>query len=213
MSENTETKPKFSFNCIKCGNCCSDRGPIPIVTADLLTWAKNEVISTIIPYLNFIRTEFGTIDLVLSRKKANPYDFLGSKPEKKESQVEDKSCPFFNKEKKDCLIYLNRPLSCQTYPLEYDGSKFLVVDADNCLGIGEGTNTKEELKKMRNLAKNMYKELAQMRITMPILSQALQPFVLQEILKTQQQYMDELEKMSPEEREKIEEQMKSQMKN
>jgi Fe-S-cluster containining protein len=212
-NDNTESKQKFSFNCTQCGNCCSDRGPIPIVLIDILNWAKNEIISTTIPYLKFIRTEFGTIDLVLDRKKTNPYDFLEPKSEKTEPQDEDRSCPFFNNEKKDCLIYSNRPLSCQTYPLEFDGSKFMVVDAENCLGIGEGTSTKEELKEMRNLAKGMHNELTKMRITMPILSQTLQPFVLQEILKSQQQYMNELEKMSPEEREKFEEQMKSQMDN
>ena len=44
--------------------------------------------------------------------------------QKKENEDEDEeeepntSCPMYNKETKECLIYDNRPLSCQTYPLE-----------------------------------------------------------------------------------------------
>ena len=67
-------------------------------------------------------------------------------------------------------------------------------------------------KELRENAKKMNRELSKMRISMPILAQAMQPFVLQEILKMQDQYMKELEKMSPEDRKKFEEQMKQQMK-
>ena len=214
MNQNTKTnkKPKFSFNCTKCGNCCSDRGPIPIVMDDLLIWAKSEIVSSVIPHLKFIRTDYGTLDLVLARKDGTNLDFLSNDKKKTQEDI-DPSCPFYNKESKNCLIYKNRPLSCQTYPLEYDGSKYMVVDTENCPGIGKGSNTKEELKIMRNLAKKMNEKLKEMRITMPVLSQAMQPFVLQEIFKMQQDYMKEIENMNPEERKKFEQQMGDQMKN
>lgn len=212
MSDETQKKPKFSFNCTKCGHCCEERGPIPLVLDDLLRWAKNDVVASMMPYLKFIKTDLGTIDLVLDQKNDNPYG-LKLDPTVKKENTDSKTltCPFYNKESKLCVIYENRPLSCRTYPLEYDGSQFLVIDSENCPGIGNGSNTKEELKNLRLNAKKMYKKLQQMRISMPILSQAMQPFILQELMKMQEEAMKELEKMSPEQRKAFEEQFKTQM--
>ena len=211
-SENTEKKAKFSFNCKKCGNCCEERGPIPLVLDDLIRWSKNNVVSTILPYIKFIKTEFGTIDLILDKKEENPYGFaMGDTNRETSSENQSLTCSFYNKESKSCVIYKNRPLSCRTYPLEYDGSQFMVVDAETCPGIGNGTNTKEQRDKLRNTAKKMYKKLSQMRISMPVLSQAMQPFILKELMQMQQEAMKEMEKMTPEQREAFEEQMKMPM--
>lgn len=70
----------------------------------------------------------------------------------------------------------------------------MVVNADECPGIGNGEMTKEAKLEMRDLAKRMNKELTEMRIAMPILSQAFQPFILQELMEAQQKFMEELEK-------------------
>lgn len=211
MSGETDSKPqkqKFVFNCTRCGDCCADRGPIPLVMSDLIMWAKNNVVANMMPYLKFIKTPQGTVDLVLGRKDLDPYALLKKENKTKENKTEeDRSCPLFNKEKKECLIYSNRPLSCRTYPLEFDGSKFMVVNADKCPGIGNGEMTKEAKLEMRDLAKRMNKELTEMRIAMPILSQAFQPFIIQELMEAQQKFMEELEKMPPEERAKIEKEM------
>ncbi|WP_457556592.1 YkgJ family cysteine cluster protein [Candidatus Harpocratesius sp.] len=213
-ADSAPRKQKFVFNCTRCGTCCAKRGPIPLVMSDLIMWAKNNVVANMMPYLKFLKTPQGTVDLVLARKDQDPYAFLQQdKKDKKKKKEEDLSCPLFNKEKKECLIYSNRPLSCRTYPLEYDGSKFMVVNADECPGIGNGEMTKEAKLEMRDLAKRMNKELTEMRIAMPILSQAFQPFILQELMEAQQKFMEELEKMPPEERERIEkEMMRQQMK-
>jgi len=208
-----EEKKKYIFNCTKCGNCCLNRGPIPLVMDDLIMWAKNNVVANMMPYLQFLKTPYGTIDLVMSRTNKNPYDFLQKKEgdEEEEEETKDISCPMYNKETKECLIYDNRPLSCRTYPLEFDGQKFLVVDTEDCEGIGNGETTNEERKEMRDLAKSMNVKLTEMRIAMPILAQAFQPFVLNEIMDAQKRYMEAMEKMSPEEREKVEQQMKERM--
>ncbi len=214
-NNNSESKKsKFSFNCTKCGKCCSERGPIPLVLDDILRWVKNDVVKTILPYMKFIKTEFGTIDLVLGQKTEDPYGSLMNQTETETPKKEEvRTCPFYNAESKTCVIYKNRPLSCRIYPLEYDGSQYLVVDSEDCPGIGNGTNTKEELLKMRTLSKKMHKKISQMRISMPIISQIMQPFVLQEILKVQQQAMKELEKMSPEQRKAFEEQFQNPTEN
>ncbi|MHA1647123.1 MAG: YkgJ family cysteine cluster protein [Promethearchaeota archaeon] len=217
MSEEQEKK-KFAFNCTQCGKCCSERGPIPLTMDDLVMWAQNKVVANMVPYIKFIRTPQGSVDLVLARQDADPYAFLKdlekdeNKEEKKDEKEEPKdlSCPFYNKETKKCLVYENRPLSCRTYPLEFDGKNYLVVDPD-CPGVGNGENTKEQRKALRDLAKEMNTKLSEMRIAMPVLTQAMQPFVLQEIMNAQKQYMQAMEKMDPEQRKKVEEQMKSQM--
>ena len=139
-----------------------------------------------------------------------PYDRKDG-DEEEEEEPKDLSCPMYNKETKECLIYDNRPLSCRTYPLEFDGQKYMVVDTEDCEGIGNGETTNEERKEMRDLAKSMNVKLTEMRISMPILAQAFQPFVLNEIMDAQKRYMEAMEKMSPEEREKVEQQMKERM--
>lgn len=207
-----EEKKKYIFNCTRCGNCCLNRGPVPLVMDDLIMWAKNNVVANMMPYLHFIKTPYGTIDLVMSRTNKNPYDFLQKKENgDEEEESKDLSCPMYNKETKDCLIYDNRPLSCRTYPLEFDGQKYMVVDTEDCEGIGNGETSNEERKEMRELAKSMNIKLTEMRISMPILAQAFQPFVLNEIMDAQRKYMEAMEKMPPEEREKVEQQMKERM--
>ncbi len=211
MSSDEETqlkKQKFVFNCTKSGVCCVKRGPIPLVMNDLVMWAKNNVVANMMPYIKFIKTPQGALDLVLTRKDQDPYAFLKQSEEKSEDEKPiDLSCPLFNKETKECTVYDNRPLSCRTYPLEYDGEKYMVVNSDECEGIGNGEMTKEARMEMRELAKEMNHALTEMRICMPVLSQAFQPFVLQELMQAQQKFMEDLEKMPPEERERIEKQM------
>ncbi len=216
MTENEQktdenTKQKFSFNCTKCGKCCAERGPIPLVLDDLTLWAKNKVVANMMPHLKFINTPFGTIDLVMSRQNADPLSFLKPGEEEKAEEPVDPSCPMYNNDTKLCSIYENRPMSCRTYPLEYNGEKFMVVNSDECEGLYNGNSTKEEIKQMRDLAKQMNIKLTEIRIAMPVFAQAMQPFVLKQIMKVQQDYMKQMDKMTPEEREKIEKEMKEQM--
>jgi Fe-S-cluster containining protein len=200
----SEEKKKFVFNCTKCGACCAERGPIPLVFEDLENWAMNKVVGNMIPYLKFIKTPYGTLDLVFTHQDSNPLAALTGEEKKKENT--DPSCPMYNKEKKECQIYNYRPLSCQTYPLEFDGKSFSVVN-DDCPGVGNGEMAKEDRLKMRETAERMNKQLRQMRIVMPIISQAMQTFVLGEIIEQQQKFA----KMSPEEQEKMQKEFEAEM--
>lgn len=198
-----DEKKKFVFNCTRCGKCCADRGPIPLVMEDLELWAKNRVVANMLPYLKFILTPKKTLDLVFTRQIGNQFE---ETPEKAEEN-QDSSCPMYNKEKKECTIYENRPLSCRTYPLEFDGQKFVVVD-DECPGIGHGDMTKEDRIKLRELAQHMFNQLRQIRIVMPIVSQAMQTFVIGQLIEQQRQAF---EKMTPEERERYQKEYADQM--
>ena len=204
-----ESKAKFTFKCTRCDKCCLGRGPIPITFWDLELWARNGVVANFMPYLDIYNKPDGGIDLILKPLPPPPKEGEDEKPRDPfggvpiEDLLEVK-CPLYNKEKKECLVYSNRPLSCRTYPLEFDGKNFTVVDVD-CPGIGEEGMTKEELKDMRDTAKQMYYELTRMRIALPVLSQLISQKVMMDLMK---QNMEAMSKMSEEDRTKLDDILK-----
>jgi Fe-S-cluster containining protein len=208
-TESEEKKAKFTFKCTRCDNCCLTRGPIPITFWDIELWAKNGVVANFLPYLDIYHKPDGGIDLIFKPLPPPPKegeeetqrDPFGNVPI--EDLLEEK-CPLYNKDQKKCLVYDNRPLSCRTYPLEFDGKNFTVVDVD-CPGIGEEGMSKEDLKEMRDTAKQMFYELFRMRIALPVLSQLISQKVMMDLMK---QNMEAMSKMSDEDREKLDDILK-----
>ena len=204
-----ESKAKFTFKCTRCDKCCLGRGPIPITFWDLEFWARNGVVANFMPYLDIYNKPDGGIDLILKPLPPSPKEGEEEKPRNPfggipiEDLLEVK-CPLYNKEKKECLVYSNRPLSCRTYPLEFDGKNFTVVDVD-CPGVGEEGMTKEDLKDMRDTAKQMFYELTRMRIALPVLSQLISQKVMMDLMK---QNMEAMSKMSEEDRTKLDDILK-----
>jgi len=204
--EEEVSKAKFTFKCTRCDKCCLARGPIPITFWDLALWARNGVVANFMPYLDVYNKPDGGIDLVLKPLPPPPKegedepkrDPFGNIP--LEELLEEK-CPLYNKDDKKCLVYDNRPLSCRTYPLEFDGKNFTVVDVE-CPGIGEEGMTKEDLKEMRDTAKTMFYELTRMRIAIPVLSQILSQKIMMDLMR---QNMEAMSKMSDEDRAKLDE--------
>lgn len=198
-------KAKFTFKCTRCDKCCLARGPIPITMWDLGLWAKNGVVANFLPYLDVYTKPDGLTDLILKPLAQPKGD--SEKPstdpfaETPIDELLEEKCPLYNKEQKKCLVYENRPLSCRTYPLEYDGKNFSVVDVD-CPGIGEEGMTKEELKEMRETAKMMNYELTRMRIALPVLSQIISSNFMKQLMKQQ---MEAMSKMSDEDKAKLDE--------
>ena len=205
-----ESKKKFSFKCTRDDKCCLERGPIPITFWDLELWARNGVIANFMPYLDIYNKPDGGMDLILKPLPPPP------KEDEKEEKTEKKrdpfgqvpieelltvKCPLYNKEKEECLVYDNRPLSCRVYPLEFDGKNFTIVDIE-CPGLEEEGMTPEELKDMRINAKTMYYELTRMRIALPVLSQMLSQKVMMDLMR---QNMEAMSKMSDEDRAKLDE--------
>ncbi|MFX1278184.1 MAG: YkgJ family cysteine cluster protein [Promethearchaeota archaeon] len=206
-----EVKTKFTFKCTRCDDCCLGRGPIPITFWDLELWARNGVVANFMPYLDIYQKPDGTADLILkplappkeSEADNAPQDPFETTPI---DELLEAKCPLYNKEDKKCLIYDNRPLSCRTYPLEFDGKNFIVVDAD-CPGIGEEGMTKEDLVEMRETAKTMHYELTRMRIALPVLNQIISSNFMKMLMKQQ---MEAMSKMSDEDKEKLDEIFKKQ---
>jgi len=204
-SKKETTKAKFTFKCTRCDACCLSRGPIPITFYDLEMWAKNGVIANFLPYLDIYNKPDGSIDLILKPLPPKPKEGDESKgapfnPVPIEELLEEK-CPLYNKEKKECLVYENRPLSCRTYPLEFDGKNFTIVDVE-CPGLNEEGMTIEELKEMRDTAKRMFYELTRMRITLPVLNQLITQKVMMDLMR---QNFEAMSKMSDEDRAKLDE--------
>ncbi|MFX0175563.1 MAG: YkgJ family cysteine cluster protein [Candidatus Hodarchaeota archaeon] len=206
QNEKEESKTKFSFKCTRDDKCCLARGPIPITFWDLELWAKNGVVANFMPYLDIYNKPDGGVDLILKPLPPSPKE--GEEEKKKDPfgqvPIEDLlevKCPLYNKDDKKCLVYDNRPLSCRTYPLEFDGKNFTVVDVE-CPGIGEEGMSKEELKEMRDTAKTMFYELTRMRIALPVLSQVISQKVMMDLMR---QNIEAMSKMSDEDRAKLDE--------
>ena len=205
QAEPDKAKAKFTFKCTRCDKCCLARGPIPITLWDLEMWARNGVIANILPYLDVYSKPDGVFDLILKPlapekegEEKSPTQQLTGTPI--EDLLEEK-CPLYNVDQKKCLIYENRPLSCRTYPLEFDGKNFTVVDVE-CPGIGQEGMTKEELKEMRETAKLMNYELTRMRIALPVLNQIISNNFMRILM---QQQMEAMSKMSDEDKAKLDE--------
>jgi Fe-S-cluster containining protein len=208
-SDVEEPKAKFTFKCTRSDKCCLSRGPIPITFWDLELWAKNGVVANFLPYLDIYNKPDGGIDLILKPLPPAPKEGEEEKPRDPFGGIQiedllDVKCPLYNKEKKECLVYDNRPLSCRTYPLEFDGKNFTVVDVD-CPGVGEEGMTKEDLKDMRDTAKQMFYELTRMRIALPVLTQLISQKVMMDLMK---QNMEAMSKMSDEDRSQLDEILK-----
>jgi len=211
--KNESKKKKFTFKCTRCDKCCLARGPIPLTFWDFELWAKNGVVANFLPYIDLYSKPDGGFDLIL--KPLPPPKENGDEPKKdpfKETSIEDlleEKCPLYNKDQKKCLVYENRPLSCRTFPLEFDGKNFTIVDVD-CPGVGEEGMTKEELKEMRDTAKTMFYELTRIRIALPILNQIISQKFMMDLMKQQ---MEAMSKLSDEDKAKIDEILKKSHEN
>jgi Fe-S-cluster containining protein len=199
MSESEQPKKeRFNFDCTKCGNCCEKRGPIPITFWDLELWAKANAVSNFLPYLKIYKNLKGFVDLILAPVKFNTEENKGN------SETDSLKCPLFNLEKRQCTVYNFRPLSCRTYPLEFDGEKYQIVDLD-CKGVGNGEMTKEARLKMRDDAQKMYNQLITLRTSIPLLQQIIQREIFMDMIKQQQEAM---KNMDPEDLKKLDEILK-----
>jgi len=212
-SKTEESKPKkkkkakFTFKCTRCDECCMGRGPIPLTMWDLELWAKNGVLANFMPYIDVYNKPDGGMDLILKplppekeekKENAPPEEAFKDVPVQ---ELLDEKCPLYDKGKSMCLVYENRPLSCRTYPLEYDGKNYSIVDLD-CPGVGEPGMTKEELKEMKETAQKMHHELTRMRIGLPVMNQIISQNFMKTLMKQQ---MEAMSKMSEEDKEKLNE--------
>ena len=142
-------KSKFKFDCTKCGACCDDREPVPLILTDLETWASKKIIKNMFPYIKIRKDADGHAELVLnmlgttedtggknSDEDSSSDGDTGEDLEKEfiADAVAKGKCPMYNKETKACLIWADRPAYCRAFPLGFDDGSFF-IEMDDCPGL------------------------------------------------------------------------------
>ncbi len=182
-------KQKYSFKCSEqgCSNrvCCT-REHVNVTLGDLSRWTSQKYLEHIIFGLEIhLPTDENDIMTIETARKP-----LKKSPEKT-------ACIFFHEESNACSIRFGRPISCQVFPLSYNGEKFFVVDKA-CEGIGKGEVTRDSLKEAKELAEREYKEALETETTLP----ALYSVIMAHALK---QSAEAMKGLSEEDRKRLEE--------
>ncbi|MGY5874740.1 MAG: YkgJ family cysteine cluster protein [Candidatus Thorarchaeota archaeon] len=185
----TEEKTKYNFKCLEqtCSDrvCCT-RPQVNVSFSDLSRWTMQGYIPQIFPglQLKVPDSDEGQLALETMRKplQKNP---------------DSTSCIFFVEDANACSIRYARPISCQTFPLEFDGQKFFVTDRA-CSGIGQGEVTKEVLKEARDLAEQEFRERTDTLTALP----GIYTIVMTQLMRQSSEAMKDL---NEEDRKKIEE--------
>ncbi len=113
----------LKFECIRCGNCCTDENTIVNVTTDDITRIKNALDLTLEEVYHILA--FYIFEEEMSEEDRKKMVVSPIETEKGLAFVgllkkHDGSCYFYDKEKKKCLIYKARPAFCRTFPFSFE---------------------------------------------------------------------------------------------
>lgn len=158
MVKKMSEKSKYSFKCLeqKCTTkACHTRPIINVTFGDLSRWTSQGYLMNIIPgiTLKLPQSEQESLILQTARKPL-------------ESDPEQDCCIFYNEKANGCEIRYSRPLSCRTYPLEYNGEKYYLSSKD-CPGVGQGEVSKEALQEARVIAEQEFNERTETNSALP----------------------------------------------
>ena len=182
-------KKKYSIKCLeqKCETrACHIRPTVNVTLSDLGRWTSQNYVTQILPGLSlrFPEAEGQTITIEAARIAL-------------ESDPEQTACIFYHEESNACKIRFSRPVSCMTYPLEYDGAKFVVSDK-NCPGVGQGEITKDSLRESKELAEQEYRERLETVTALP----GIYSLIVGQMM---QQSADAMKDLSEEDRQRLDE--------
>jgi Fe-S-cluster containining protein len=194
MSEETEAreekqKSKYTFKCMeqKCTTrACHIRPNVNVTFGDLGRWTAQEYLQHILGGVTVRMLDPETGKMALETKRI---------PLKDESEGD--ACIFYQEEANGCAIRFSRPISCQTYPLEYNGEKYYLSSKD-CPGVGMGEVSKEALQEARKLAEQEYIERVETMAALP----AAYAVIMGPII---QQSAEAMQSLSEEDRKKMDE--------
>lgn len=157
-----------------------------VTIGDLSRWSIQGYIGNIIAGLQIIAPESETDPMKIETIR---------KPLKDDS--ENTACVFFDEEANGCIIRYSRPISCRTFPLEFNGTKY-VLSTKNCPGVGKGDVTKDGLKEAKELAEKDYNERIETITSLPgVYTLIMAPMI--------RQSTEAMERMSEEDRKKMDE--------
>ena len=114
-----------------------------------------------------------------------------------ETDSEVTACIFYNEQANACEIRYSRPISCQTFPLEFNGEKY-VLSSKDCPGAGKGDVSKEALQEARELAEQEFKEHTETTAALP----AIYSVMMNQILR---QSAEAMHNLSDDDRKKMDE--------
>ncbi|TFG28525.1 YkgJ family cysteine cluster protein [Candidatus Thorarchaeota archaeon] len=182
-------KSKYTFKCLeqKCDTkACHIRPQIDVTLGDISRWTAQGYLMKILPgvVIKLPDSEQGLFSLEMMRKTLA-------------SDEDTTACIFYNEEANGCEIRYSRPLSCRSFPLEYNGEKYYLSSKD-CPGVGKGEVNKEALKEARDLAEQMFKERGETLTTIP----AIYSLIMTQMLR---QSAEAMKNLSDEDRKKMDE--------
>ncbi len=187
--------PKFVYECVRCGHSCADRNFVEVTLADLRTWAEDQTLSAIFPYLRLMAVGRPYLDVVLASDEGAEALMRGDQ--------EHRGCPLYDADNKLCNVYHSMPLYCRAFPLAWNGSGYFLKDRE-CQGIGQGTMTSERLEAHRKAARDELEARRECGMLMPTLQGVFTRFFVEASAKT-------LEAMSEEDRRSLEDLMARQI--
>jgi len=114
-----------------------------------------------------------------------------------EDDSENTSCVFYNEEANACEIRYARPISCQTFPLEFNGEKY-VLSSKDCPGVGQGEVSKETLQESRALAEQEFNERIETISALPV----VYTIIMNQMMR---QSAEAMQNLSEEDRKKMDE--------
>ncbi|RDE14059.1 MAG: hypothetical protein C4K48_07010 [Candidatus Thorarchaeota archaeon] len=177
-------KSKYNFKCLeqKCTTrACHTRPHVYVTLGDLGRWTAQGYLMNILPGMSLTLPESGEDPMSLETAR---------KP--LEGAVESTCCIFFNEKANGCEIRYSRPISCRTYPLEYNGEKYYLSSKD-CPGVGQGEVSKEVLQEARDLAEQEFRERTETDAALP----AVYSVIMAELIR---QSAEAMKKRSEEEK-------------
>lgn len=182
-------KSKYSFKCLeqKCETkACHIRPKVLVTIGDLARWMTQGYIMNILPDISIHMPE---------SEKDSFYFETARKP--LETDPDATACIFYNEKANACEIRYGRPISCQTFPLEFNGEKYILSSKD-CPGVGKGDVSKEALQEARDLAEKEYNERIETTMALP----AVYSVMMNQMIRQSAEAMQDL---SEEDRKKMDE--------
>ena len=182
-------KQKYSFNCLeqKCSTQdCHIRPHVNVTVGDISRWSVHNHLQHVLPGISIKMPENETQNMGIETLR---------KP--LESDPEKTACAFYHEESNGCTIRFARPISCRTYPLEYNGEKYY-LSSKNCPGVGEGEITKEALQEARDLALQEFKERMETFAALP----GIYTMIFSQMIK---QSSEAMQNLSEEDRKQLDE--------
>ena len=182
-------KSKYTFKCLeqKCDTkACHIRPQVLVTVGDFARWMSQGFIMNILPGI--------TMHMPVSEQDSFYFETL-RKP--LESNPEASACIFYNEQANACEIRYGRPISCQTYPLMFNGENF-VLSSKDCPGVGQGEVSKEALQEARTLAEQEFNERKETTAALP----AVYSVMMNQMIK---QSTEAMQNLSEEDRKKMDE--------